>query len=35
VATFAVALFVYKERLSVFQNTGLVMGIISIIFLNL
>ena len=35
VATFLVALFVYKEKLSLMQNVGLVLGIVSIIFLNI
>ena len=33
-ATFLVSLFIYKEKLSKFQNVGLVLGIISVIFLN-
>lgn len=34
-ATFLVAVFVYKEKLSKFQNLGFVLGIISVIFLNI
>ena len=33
-ATFLVSLFIYKEKLSKFQNLGLVLGIISVVFLN-
>ena len=35
VVTFLVALFIYKEKLSTLQNIGLILGIISIIFLNM
>ena len=35
VVTFLVALFIYKEKLSLLQNAGLILGIISIVFLNI
>ena len=34
-ATFLVSLFLYKEKLSKYQNIGLILGIISVIFLNI
>jgi len=35
IATFFISLFVYKEKLSIYQISGLILGICSIIFLNL
>ena len=35
IATFIVSLFIYKEKMTKFQNIGLVLGIISVVFLNL
>ena len=35
IATFIVSLFIYKERLTKFQNIGLALGVVSVVFLNL
>jgi multidrug transporter EmrE-like cation transporter len=35
VLTWVISMFLYKEKLSMKQNIGLVLGIISIVFLNL
>ncbi len=35
IATFVVSLFIYKEKMTKHQNIGLLLGIISVVFLNL
>ena len=35
IATFAVSLLIYKEKMTKFQNIGLVLGIVSVVFLNI
>jgi multidrug transporter EmrE-like cation transporter len=35
VLTWIISVFLYKEKLSMKQNIGLVLGIVSIVFLNL
>ncbi|MBE6591895.1 MAG: hypothetical protein E7646_07620 [Ruminococcaceae bacterium] len=35
IATFLVSLFIYKEKMTLFQNIGLALGIVSVVFLNI